>query len=170
MLRVVIFDWGDTLMRDLPGMEGPMASWPTVELIEGAPQALGALDPQLVRCVASNAGVSDARLMAMALERGGIREFFQHFFTSRELGSAKPDVRFFLEIARRVGASPHECVMVGNDYDKDIAGARRAGMHTIWLAAGSPPPGPRDCADAVIASMAELPAAISALQSGHAQG
>lgn len=161
-VRVVIFDWGDTLMRDLPGREGPMAFWPEVELVSGAKEALAGLDPGLVLCVASNAGASDAALMGLALERGGIRGYFTHLFTHRELGAAKPDVRFFTEAARRAGASPEECVMVGNDLERDIRGARRAGMKTVWLA---PAGGADGEADVVIRSMRELPEAIRRLDS-----
>lgn len=165
-VRVIIFDWGDTLMRDLPGQEGPMAFWPTVELVPGVKEALAELDPGLVCCVASNAGVSDAALMGLALERGGIREYFTHLFTHRELGAAKPDVRFFAEAARRAGAAPEECVMVGNDLERDIRGARRAGMKTVWLAPEGDSGRRSDVpsqADVVITSMRELPQAIRRL-------
>lgn len=137
MIQVIIFDWGDTLMHDFPNMEGPMCFWPAVQLVDGVSEALEQLGPGLIRCVASNAGASDADLMGRALERVGIRHHFHHLFTSKELGVAKPATGFFEEVARRAGADPAACVMVGNDLEKDIAGARRAGMQTIWLAGAS---------------------------------
>jgi FMN phosphatase YigB (HAD superfamily) len=158
MSRAIIFDWGDTLMRDDPDLPGPMAHWPTVELVAGVKDALEALDPALVRCVASNAGASDAELMGQALDRVGIRTYFDHLFTSKELGAAKPDPRFFRAIADRLGLAPSECVMVGNDYTKDIAGAKAVGMCTVWLhGAGSTE---AEQADFIIRTMAELPAVI----------
>lgn len=163
MLKAIIFDWGDTLMRDFPDLPGPMAAWPHVERIDGVREALDGLDPTLIRCVASNAGASDAELMGQALGRVGIRTYFQHLFTSKELGAAKPDPRFFMEIARRLDVAPAECVMVGNDFLKDIAGANGAGMRTVWLAGGAAQTAPATCADAVIRTMAELPGVIQAL-------
>ena len=157
MSKAIIFDWGDTLMRDHPDIPGPMASWPTVELIPGAAEALAALDPFLICCVASNAGASDAELMGQALDRVGIRTYFHHLYTSKELGAAKPEPRFFTEIASRLGVTPAECVIVGNDYAKDIAGAKAVGMRTVWLKGDEAQPAEAPHADVIIRSMAELP-------------
>lgn len=53
--------------------------------------------------------------------------------------------------------------MVGNDYAKDIASAKTAGMRTVWLA--SLPGADAPAADAVIHSMEDLNAAINGLTS-----
>lgn len=162
MISAVIFDWGDTVMRDFAGYDGPMVSWPRVELIPGADEALAILSPTYVCCLASNAGISNAALMGQALDRVAVRHYFHHLWTSKELGVAKPDPGFFLGITARLGLSPAECVMVGNDYVKDIAGARAAGLRTVWLnPTGAAAPG--TAADAVIASMADLPRAVAGL-------
>lgn len=163
MVKAMIFDWGDTLMRDFPDMQGPMAFWPVVAILDGVAEALKLLDGSLVCCVASNAGASDAELMGLALERAGIRVYFHHLFTSRELGAAKPDSRFFMEAANRIGVEPNECVMVGNDYVKDIVGARQAGLHTVWLDVDASGPAENRHAEYVIRSMAELPGVIREL-------
>lgn len=164
MPRAVIFDWGNTLMRDFPEYSGPMAGWPRVELIAGVAEALDALPGGLIRCVASNAGASNVELMGRALERAGIRWHFQHLFTSTELGAAKPAPRFFTEVARRIGVPPGACIMVGDNYRNDICGARAAGMLTVWLrtdeAVG---PGEPTAAHRVIGAMADLPRVIREL-------
>lgn len=174
-VKVLIFDWGDTLMRDFPDMFGPMVSWPRVEVLPGVPEALEALSGTYMCVVASNAGASNAELMGQSLERVGIRRHFRHLFTSKELGAAKPDPRFFRGIAERVGVEREACVMVGNDLAKDIAGARQVGMRTVWLKPGAPGGGATSgaargaaapaepAADTVIASMAELPGAVARL-------
>lgn len=162
-MKAIIFDWGDTLMRDFPQYPGPMASWPVVEVIDGAAEALEGLDRSLVCCVASNAGASDAALLGQALERVGIRSYFDHLFTSKELGAAKPDPRFFIEAATRAGAAPNQCVMVGNDYVKDIIGAKQAGMRTVWLDVGASGSAEHPHADHIIRRIDELPGLIRAL-------
>lgn len=163
MIKALIFDWGDTIMREFAEYEGAMVTWPRVELIPGADRALALLSQRYPCCLASNAGISNAELMGQALERVGVRQYFQQLWTSKELGVAKPDPGFFLGITGRLGLQPGEAAMVGNDYTKDIAGARGAGLRTVWLnLAGLPAPGP--AADAVIGSMDELPAAIAGLQ------
>ena len=153
-IQAVVFDWGDTLMRDLPQYQGAMVHWPQMERMPGAMEALGSLTGGLMLCVASNAGDSDAELMGRALERAGIRHFFNHLWTSRELGAAKPSSAFFQAILRELELEPQACVMVGNDYEKDIVPAKAAGMWTVWLAP-SPRPKAQD-ADAIIHSMKEL--------------
>jgi HAD superfamily hydrolase (TIGR01509 family) len=138
-----------------------MAFWPEVALLPGVGEALEAISSRLVCCVASNAGDSDAALMGRALERGGIGRHFRHLWTSRELGAAKPAPEFFAAILDRLGLEAGECVFVGNDYAKDIAPARAAGMKAVWLnpagAAGA------EHAGAIIRTMADLPAALSRL-------
>ncbi len=157
--RAIVFDWGDTIMRDFPDFQGPMVDWPRVEVIPALPEALPQLHGRLVCCVASNAGDSDAELMGLALARVGIRQYFDHLFTSRELGAAKPDPAFFREILGRIEVEPGECIAVGNDYLKDVVPARSVGMRTIWFSEApvtTPVPG----ADAILNSMEDLVATI----------
>ena len=156
-VKAIIFDWGDTLMRDFP-YDGPMVKWPQVAAIPGAIAALERLHVRFVCAVASGAGVSDGDLMAQALDRVGMRRYFRHFFTSKELGAAKPDPQFFREIIRRLEVEPYECIMVGNSYEKDMVPAREVGMRTVWLSDSDDDKWP--CADSIIHSMDELEGAI----------
>lgn len=156
--KAIIFDWGDTLMKDFPEFEGAMVNWPRVEAIPGARDALERLCGRFICAVASNAGFSDGELMAQALDRVGMRQYFRHFFTSKELGTEKPDPRFFREILRRMDMLPQECIMVGNTYEKDIAPAKAVGMRTVWLSDSTE--GEWPSADVIIHSMSELEGAI----------
>jgi FMN phosphatase YigB (HAD superfamily) len=129
-VRVLIFDWGDTLMRDFPEYPGPMANWPKIEVIPGVTDLLAGIHTDYICCVASNAGDSDAELMGLALEKAGIREYFKYLFTSKELGYQKPEIGFFTEISARLAVPPDLCLMIGNDYRKDIIPAKDGGMKT----------------------------------------
>lgn len=160
-IQAVIFDWGDTLMRDLPQYRGPMVQWPRVERLPGVEEALASLMGRVILCVASNAGDSDATLMGHALERVGLLHFFDHLWTSRELGAAKPSPDFFQAILRKLNLEPVSCVMVGNDYEKDIVPAKAAGMRTAWLTSSFTAIAPE--ADAIIHSMEELAPALFGL-------
>jgi HAD superfamily hydrolase (TIGR01509 family) len=165
-MRAVVFDWGDTLMRDL-GFPGPMVNWPRVEAMKGAAEALEAISEEMICCVASNAGDSDAELMGQALERVGMRRFFRYLWTSRELGAAKPERAFFEAILERLGLPAGACVYVGNDLEKDIVPARAVGMRTVWVAAGG-----REAAvaaDAVLGAMGELVGAVDGMRTGFAE-
>ena len=158
MLRGLIFDWGGTVMTDT-GEPGPMYLWKEVSLIPGIEEALLQLKG-FVRCIASNAGDSDTAAMIRAFERAGADTWFDHFFSSKDLGFAKPDPRFFLRICSDIGCSPKECVMIGNDYEKDITGAKNAGMKTVFFLPGGSG-GDFPMADAVIGNMNELPGIIT---------
>lgn len=56
---------------------------------------------------------------------------FELYTTYETFNAAKPNPRYFTEFARRMGLSPSECVMVGNDAVEDMA-AVKAGM-TVFL-------------------------------------
>ncbi|NLE03633.1 MAG: HAD family hydrolase [Crenarchaeota archaeon] len=132
MIKALVFDWGDTLMRDFPEYDGPMAYWPKVELMPNVYNSLKTLSNKYVCCAASNAGDSDSILMRKAFKRVGINDFIRYAFTSKELGFSKPDIRFFHMIVNKTGFKPDEIVMTGNDYEKDIKPAKLAGLHTIF--------------------------------------
>lgn len=132
-IKVIIFDWGDTIMRDFPDQPGPMAEWAHVELIPSVKETLQGLSKKYTCVIATNAGASDTTLMRKALARVACEDYFQYFFSSKDLGIEKPHPDFFKKIALTLKASPHECIHVGNLYAKDIVGAKAAGMHTIFF-------------------------------------
>jgi len=162
MIKALIFDWGDTVMRDYPELEGPMFNWEHVEEIPHVKVALEDLRHKYICCIASNAGYSDNHLMRQALKRVHLVKYFLFYFTSKELGNEKPDKRFFTKICEKIKVKPEECVMVGNDYKKDIEGAKSVGMQTILFNEKNSK-GKYTSADKVIKSMTELIAAVQAL-------
>lgn len=157
MIGALIFDWGGTVMMDT-GEPGPMFLWKNVSWVPGAREALEQLR-EWPCLIATNAGISDTEAMIRALKRVGADGYFGRFFSSKDLGYAKPDPQFFLRIASAGGYLPEVCVVIGNDYRKDICGAKQAGMKTVFydpLALTEPAP----MADAVITRMDQLPEVI----------
>ncbi|HQN98438.1 MAG TPA: HAD-IA family hydrolase [Bacteroidales bacterium] len=132
-IKLVIFDWGNTLMRDDPQQQEPMYMWDKVELIPEAIETLEYLSKKYLMCVATNAGVSDTQAMIKALERVNIARYFQYFFSSIDLGVNKPLPAFFEKICHEIGILPSQTVMIGNSYEKDIIGAKQAGLYTIFF-------------------------------------
>ena len=131
MIKAIIFDWGDTVMRDYPELKTPMFTWEHVEYIPDVEKALKALASNYTMVIATNAGQSDTAAMLKALKRVGAEHYFHYFFSSKDLGYEKPDVRFFTSIAKTIHLKPEDCIMIGNLYEKDITGAKDAGMKTI---------------------------------------
>lgn len=154
-IKTIVFDWGDTLMKDFSEYEGPMADWEYVEIVDGVSKSLHIVSQSYICCVASNAGSSNSELLGMALKRVDIQQYFQYLFTSRELGFSKPSLDFFSKIVQTLGFTPQECIMVGNDYNKDIIPAKKIGIQTIFFFQGSKDAN-FDHADYVMSSMENL--------------
>ncbi|MFH0865830.1 MAG: HAD family hydrolase [Bacteroidota bacterium] len=133
MIKALIFDWGNTVMRDYPDKPGAMAHWDHVEYIQNIEEALKILSEKYILCIASNAGFSDSSLMAEALKKIGADKYFHHFFTSKDLGYKKPDKLFFTAITEKIKIEPAHCIMIGDSYEKDICGAKAVGMITIFF-------------------------------------
>ena len=132
-VKVLLFDWGDTLMRDFKELEGPMYYWHKVELIDGAADFLSLCYDKYPLVVATNAGYSDTELMIKALSRGGIDKYFSYFFSSKDLGVEKPAPLFFQTIASKINVDSSLIAVFGNDYKKDIEPAKKAGMLTFFF-------------------------------------
>lgn len=63
-------------------------------------------------------------------------------FPSCHIGYAKPDRDAFDAVARSCGVPTSETVHIGDDWECDIIGARKAGATTIWIAGHRPVPDP----------------------------
>ena len=105
--------------------------------LPGARETLAALKARGVRLgVVSN---WDYRL-AHALEEVKLLPFFDFVLSSAQAKSEKPAREIFekgLEMARRFvpNLRARDCFYVGDHYEKDVLGARRAGMKPLWLVA-----------------------------------
>ena len=146
-IKYLCFDWGDTLMADHPQYTGAMHAWPQITPMDGVLPLMPELSKSYKCVVLSNAAESDAQLMKKAFERAGIDQHFHCFYTSKELGAAKPDLMFFRQALQLLGAKACEAIMIGNDYRKDIVPAKEVGMHTVLI---SRTPGNYPCADYAI--------------------
>jgi len=132
-LKLLLFDWGDTLMRDFKDKDGPMCYWDEVALIEGIEEFLNLCYEKYPLMVASNSGFSTTDMMIKALYRGGIDKHFSRFFTSKDIGVEKPNLLFFEYIIREVNLDPASIAFFGNDYKKDIEPSKLKGMTTFFF-------------------------------------
>jgi putative hydrolase of the HAD superfamily len=160
--RCLVFDWGDTLMRDIPGFTGPMADWPRVETMPGAAEVLAALGRTWTIALATNAGRSDDAQIRAALARGGIDRYIDQIYCARGIGHRKPARGFFEYIIAHAGCAKDQIVVVGDNHAKDIEGAVNAGLRAIWLDVSGDP---RESATPRIRALRDLPNALAALGS-----
>ena len=80
------------------------------------------------------------RFRLMSLSNGnadldviGLASLFECSIGAREAGAAKPDPRIFEALLERAGLRPEEVLYVGDDPHADVEGARRAGLHAVWI-------------------------------------
>lgn len=67
------------------------------------------------------------------LEVLGLIHAFDFIVTSEEAGYEKPQERFFKKVLEKTQYGPEECLMVGDNWDRDILGALNAGMKAAWF-------------------------------------
>ena len=65
---------------------------------------------------------------------------FDGVYISSCFGCRKPDVRFFRALLDEQKLDPRQCLMIGNDRETDIAGAKAAGLATFYLHTELTPP------------------------------
>lgn len=63
----------------------------------------------------------------------GIYDSFDGILISSDHGVRKPDEEFFRLLFEQYRIEPGKSLMIGNDLDNDIAGAKRAGMDTFYI-------------------------------------
>lgn len=98
-------------------------------------------------------------LQTRKIQSAGIYDYFDGIVLSEDIGVNKPDRRLFDHALRMAGVAADEALMVGDDFDVDIAGARAAGWDQMYfnrLHAAHPAPLPF-VPTYVIHSLGEVP-------------
>lgn len=138
----------DTWMMDQLGIRNPRS-----EFFEALQRAFE--DPSLVRPYPETAEVLHSlrskgkyvgiisnytdRLLIL-LDHYGLRGYLDSVTYSQEVGAEKPDPRIFAVALSRAGCPPGEAVHVGDSWESDYLGAKRAGMIPVLLNRGRQPP------------------------------
>ncbi len=131
--QCVLFDWGDTVMRNFSQFEGPMHAWPQVEPVTGIRTALRILKRTSALALATNAVDSGENEIRRALQRCDLSDYFDHIFCFRKLGIRKPEAAFYSGILDRLGLLTTEVFMVGDDLDGDVLAANALGLPAVWF-------------------------------------
>jgi putative hydrolase of the HAD superfamily len=90
------------------------------------------------------------------LERTGIIDRFRVVVVSERVGHAKPAPEIFQEACSQLGCSAADCVFVGDDWHRDVEGARRSGMVPVWLRRDGISAGFEDDGIPIIGNLVEL--------------
>lgn len=98
------------------------------------PDALPSLQAALGRGLTVGILTNGAEEMQRAkLERTGLWLDGMIMCATVELGAPKPQPESYRAALAKVGASAGHTVMIGDSWENDVAGARRAGLHAVYL-------------------------------------
>ncbi len=95
------------------------------------------------------------------LHQAGLLPYFPVRILSSRLGIKKPDPRLFAEAVRQLEVDPGESVYVGDSPERDLVGARRAGLRCVLFRGRSQ--GAEAQPDAWFSAHEELPGLIDRL-------
>jgi HAD superfamily hydrolase (TIGR01509 family) len=87
-------------------------------------------------------GPSDVQ--RVKLEGTGLTQHFETLAISGEMGVGKPTASAFERVLTSLGLEPHEAVMVGDSWGRDVEGAISCGLPAVWIASGRPVPAQLD--------------------------
>ena len=133
----ILFDWGDTVMRDHPEITIPMVEWDTIEVIEGIADVLAYLHSSKRRiCLATSASISDEGQIWKALARGGLDVYFSRIYCFKNTNLPKRE-EFYRHILKDLGVSATNVLMVGDGFEKDVEVPNKLGMFAVWFNPGS---------------------------------
>jgi putative hydrolase of the HAD superfamily len=67
------------------------------------------------------------------LEADNLTQYFKTLVLSSITGRRKPDPEVYWDAARRIGVPPEKCVYVGDNFNRDVVGTRKAGFGMIVI-------------------------------------
>lgn len=109
-----------------------------IRLYPGVEEALEKLRSKGFRLwLLSNA---QAIFTAYELKHLGLGPQLDGICLSSDYGCRKPDVRFYRGLLQEQGLDAARCLMIGNDRQTDIAGAKAAGLATLYMHTNLTPP------------------------------
>jgi putative hydrolase of the HAD superfamily len=129
----VLFDWGDTVMRDYPEITTPMVEWETVEVIDGIADVLAYLHASGRQiALATSANISDENQIRGALARGGLDQYFSRIYSFKTTNLPKGEA-FYRFILNDLGIPASNALMAGDHFEKDVLVPNSLGMFAVWF-------------------------------------
>lgn len=131
---IIFIDSGDTLIDEASQVYDARGIVTEAALIEGAEQLLKQLHEDGFTVVM----VADGEVESFqnVYRNNGLRYCFDEWVISEEVGKQKPDAIMFetaCKALKLTEADKKRIVMIGNNLKKDIAGANRQGLISIWM-------------------------------------
>jgi len=100
--------------------------------------------------------------VATLCQECGLADLCAVIIDSAQVGVSKPEQRIFTLALEQLGRAPHTAAYVGDSFERDVIGAKTAGLHTIWLRGLEPRPCPDpSMVNATITTLEELPTVLA---------
>lgn len=126
-----------------------------VELLPGVEDAISAVDGLPVGVVTNGA----PEMQSQKLEAIGLHDAFDVVVHAGYDAPAKPHPEPFETALSELSASPDRTLHVGNSLQSDIAGARAAGLGSVWVPDSDEPADPEP--DYTLSTLSEFPSLLS---------
>ena len=129
----ILFDWGDTVMRDYPERTIPMVEWETVEVITGIAGVLAYLHASGRQiALATSADISNEEQIRGALARGGLDAYFSGIYSFTNTNLPKGEA-FYRHILNDLDLPASAVLMVGDGFEKDVQIPNTLGIFAVWF-------------------------------------
>ena len=121
----IVRDFEEVILKDPP------------TLLDGVKFTLESLYQKYSLGLVSDSGFTPGRILRKILESLGVLKFFNCTVFSDEAGYNKPNPLIFSQALKLLKVQPKETIHVGDLLQTDIAGAKLAGMVSIWINRGN---------------------------------
>lgn len=130
----VLFDFGDTLADEASERKDERGVTLSADLLPGAAEGVRRLHSRGIRLALVADGLADTYENVLRQHR--LASCFEARAVSEIVGAEKPDPRPFTWALDALAIAPPDhrrVAMVGNRLDRDVAGANRLGLVSIWV-------------------------------------
>lgn len=131
---IVFMDSGDTLIDESTQVYDERGIVLEAELYKGAKELLEFMDKEAYRvCLVADGEWASFKNVYY---QNGLRKCFEGWVVSEVVGVQKPETPMFdaaMEVMNLTEDDKPRIVMVGNNLKKDIAGANKYGLTSIWM-------------------------------------
>jgi putative hydrolase of the HAD superfamily len=130
---VILFDWGDTVMRDDPEQTRPMVEWERLEVIDGIAAVLAYLYASGRQvALATSADVSNETQIRAALARCELDTYFSRIYSCTTTGLKKGEA-FYRYILNDLAIPASDVMMVGDHLEKDVQVPNSLEIFAVWF-------------------------------------
>jgi len=160
-LEIILKGLGRTLpdkeMAELVRLHEEMELKIQPDLAPGIIEAVKTLHGKYKLGVISDAIFSPGRVLRQLLQVHGLKQYFDVFIFSDEIGCSKPDPKAFLAAAESLNVDVSEIAHVGDRDSKDIKGPQKLGAKGVYTTVINDRGSSATSADAVCTDYAQLP-------------